>query len=132
MLANSARIVPASASLSAVTGEIASAPLSRTTLTPATADCDKVPFGPLTVIAPAAMDTSTPLGRAIGNLATRDMHCLPDQATRQMTSPPTPAVRAWRSVMMPLDVELIAVPTPVRILGSSSRSEERRDGYEGV
>src|SRR6185503_11495615 len=40
--------------------------------------------------------------------------------TSQMTSPPMPCLRASRSVMMPFDVEMMAVPSPRRTRGSLS------------
>src|SRR5262249_25098547 len=41
-----------------------------------------------------------------------------DYQTSQMTSPPTFSLRAWRSVMRPLEVETTAVPSPPRTLGT--------------
>src|SRR3954470_22215358 len=48
-------------------------PPSMATLTPACAATCKVPFGPLTEIAPDCTWHSTPLGSAMGFLATRDI-----------------------------------------------------------
>src|SRR5690606_282604 len=42
------------------------------------------------------------------------------QATKHRTSPPTPCWRACASVMMPLEVEMMAMPRPLSTLGRSS------------
>src|SRR3972149_4224063 len=43
-----------------------------------------------------------------------------------MTSPPRPALRASRSVMSPLEVEITAVPRPPRIFGMASLATYQR------
>ena len=43
--------------------------------------------------------------------------------TSHMTSPPTPFFLASRSVITPLDVEIIAIPRPFNTLGSFSAQE---------
>src|SRR5262249_34139223 len=71
--------------------------------------------------------TLRPLHRDDGVLQ-RDLHAAGDgdglfadarhgYQTSQMTSPPTFSLRAWRSVMRPLEVETTAVPSPPRTLG---------------
>ena len=52
-------------------------PFSILTSTPAGLAIDRVPFGPLTLTLSAWTFSSTPLGRAIGFLATRDMVVTP-------------------------------------------------------
>src|SRR5581483_7732113 len=55
---------------------------------------------------------------AHGELVRRSDHINHD--TTQITSPPRPAARAARSVMMPFDVETMAMPSPCSTRGNSS------------
>ena len=59
-------------------------------------------------------DTWTPLGISTGLRPMRDMI----YQTSQRTSPPTPLWRATRSVITPCDVEMMAMPRPLRTFGT--------------
>src|SRR5579883_3335491 len=76
MLASTARAVPASLTASASLAFSCTSLPSTPTSTPAGTANDNVPFGPFTVTASWATLNSTPLGSAIGFLATLDMMVL--------------------------------------------------------
>src|SRR5690242_20168776 len=76
MLASSARVVPANL-VSALPSAQVRLPSALLISTPGIACIFRVPFGPLTVIPSAATWHSTPLGSAMGFLATRDMFSAP-------------------------------------------------------
>src|SRR5690606_33937949 len=77
MLARIARTVPAIAIEASSAGEMLAMPLSSATLTFAGLAIDRLPFGPLTEMASAVTESSTPFGIGIGFLATRDIVRLP-------------------------------------------------------
>src|SRR6266487_865339 len=56
-------------------------------------------------------------GRELDGLAADSRH---RYQTKAITSPPTPRSAAWRPVMTPLEVDMIAVPRPPRTRGSRS------------
>ena len=62
-------------------------------------------------------------GRNDDGFSSNSRHCLLPLSyhTKARTSPPTCAARAALSVMMPLEVEMIAVPRPFMTLGISSQ-----------
>ena len=62
----------------------------------------------------------TPLGISMGALPIRDMvFGRPRYQTLQTSSPPTPFLRAARSVIIPCDVLMIMMPSPLRTFGMS-------------
>ena len=74
-----------------------------------------------TVTLVPSMFTSTPAGTVMGILPIRDItDTFLSYQMKATTSPPTPSLRASRSVMTPLDVEMMAVPKPPMTRGSSS------------
>src|SRR5690625_2217991 len=73
MLSTIDRMVPVIAMSDGCTGASSMVPSSTLMSTPSGRATDRVPFGPLTLISPDWMFTSTPLGRASGFLAIRDM-----------------------------------------------------------
>ena len=83
------------------------------------------PLGPLTVTKlPSPTVTVTPAGITTGILPILDISVsLLDYHTKASTSPPTFSLRACLSVMMPLEVETIAIPRPFMTFGISSQFE---------
>ena len=79
----------------------------------------RVPFGPFTVTVLPSRVTSTPAGITTGFLPIRDIYLAPPYQTNARTSPPTFSTRACLSVMMPLGVDMIAIPMPFITLGIS-------------
>src|SRR6476659_2461873 len=77
MLARIARRVPASGTRLSSLADNWALPSSTLTSMPFGLAIDNVPFGPLTLTLSDWMLNSTPLGRAIGFLATRDMCATP-------------------------------------------------------
>src|SRR5690606_26333873 len=73
MLARMARTVPVMAISDGSAADSTAWPSSMAIFTPAGLASDRVPFGPLAVTLVSWMFSSTPFGRAIGFLATRDM-----------------------------------------------------------
>ena len=68
--------------------------------------------------------TSTPAGTVIGIFPILDMFvfppsCLNYYQTYAITSPPKPSSLAFLSVIIPLDVEIKAIPNPFNTLGNS-------------
>ena len=88
--------------------------------------CESSPRGPFTVTAlPSPTVTVTFAGTAIGSLPILDIvHYLPiNYHTKARTSPPTLACLAFLSVITPLEVDTIAIPSPFITLGISSQLE---------
>ena len=75
------------------------------------------PFGPFTVITAPSRLTSTPAGTVIGCLPMRDMPTSYQMYAR--TSPPSWALRACTSVMIPWLVLTMTIPRPPRTRGIS-------------
>ena len=69
------------------------------------------------------IDSDSDAGRNDDGFSSNSRHCLLPLSyhTKARTSPPTCAARAALSVMMPLEVEMIAVPRPFMTLGISSQ-----------
>lgn len=69
------------------------------------------------------IDSDSNAGRNDDGFSSNSRHCLLPLSyhTKARTSPPTCAARAALSVMMPLEVEMIAVPRPFMTFGISSQ-----------
>ena len=84
----------------------------------------RVPSFPFTVTRfPFATVTVTPAGISTGILPILDISITSpsDYHTNARTSPPTFSARAFLPVMIPLDVDTIAMPSPFITLGISSQ-----------
>ncbi len=79
----------------------------------------RVPSGPLTEIVLAWVGHGHALGDCDGCVSNSRHVRVPLYQTLQTSSPPTPALRAARSVIMPCEVLMIMTPRPLRTLGMS-------------
>ena len=84
----------------------------------------RLPLGPFTVMCCPSIFTSTPSGTVTGIFPILDMFCSPSffvyYQIYARTSPPNPAALAALSVIIPLDVEIKAIPNPFNTCGNSS------------